>query len=464
MLCCAACLVASLVLFGAAVYVVFGKYLLHEVDRALAEELPEVIAEVGTAPQATLAEELRENFAGHDFYIIQVVAPDGTLFFSTPKGLAPLLSNEVFARDAKRFEGTVTSPDGSWLRVRSERVRRSDGEYLVIVGDPMEAYLSARRRLLATLFTLGPLAALLTIAGSFWLSGRAFAPVDRLTQTALSITASGLHERVPQPEADDEIGRLAQAFNTMIGRLEQAFTEVRRFTADAAHELRTPLAVLRTGAEVALRSHHSSDQYRQVLHDQLDEIGRLSRLTDQLLFLCRDDAGLNDEAKEDVRVDTLLEELCETMQLSAEAKGITLACLELAPAVVSAPPDRLRRLVLNLLDNALRHTPSGGRVGLRASADDRVVRIEIDDTGCGISAEQLPRVFDRFYRGDASRVRSTGGSGLGLSICRSIVESLGGLIRLQSEVGAGTAAIVELPGERVGSRSDLELPVHRVAS
>jgi heavy metal sensor kinase len=384
--------------------------------------------------------------------------------FSTPAGLEALLSAEAFARDVKRFAGTITSPDGSWLRVRSERVRRDDGEYLVIVGDPMASYLAARRRLLAALFTLGPLAAVIAFAGSYWLSRRALAPVDRLTQTALSITASGLHQRVPQPEADDEIGRLARAFNTMIERLEQAFAEVRRFTADAAHELRTPLAVLRTGAEVALRSHPSADRYRQVLNDQLDEIGRLSRLTDQLLFLCRDDAGLNDEVKEDVRVDTLLEELCETMQLSAEAKGITLACLELTPAVVSAPSDRLRRLLLNLLDNALRHTPPGGRIGLRTSADDRIVRIEIEDTGCGIAAEHLPRVFDRFYRGDASRDRATGGSGLGLSICRSIVESLGGVILLQSEVGAGTTAIVELPGELVGSRTDVELPAHRVAS
>nr|MDQ3333339.1 HAMP domain-containing histidine kinase [Planctomycetota bacterium] len=202
---------------------------------------------------------------------------------------------------------------------------------------------------------------------------------------------------------------------------------------------------------VALRSEASSERYRQVLHDQLDEIGRLSRLTDQLLFLCREDADSEIEPVEDVRLDTLVEELCESLQLSALAKSVALGCDDLTPAIVVAPRDRLRRLLLNLLDNALRHTPPGGRVGVQLDVEGRQVTIVVEDNGCGIAPERLPRVFDRFYRGDASRGRGTGGSGLGLAICRSIADSLGGEIRLISEVGVGTRAVVQLAGRTFAS-------------
>jgi heavy metal sensor kinase len=446
----AICLIAGLAAFGAGIYVVFGSSLLHSVDRALEEEIAEVIVNVERSPADTLRSELDENFAGHAFYSIQVLDPSGRMVFATPESAAPLLTAAEFPPDEDAFIATRPSRAGTANRLRAQRVARTDGEYLVVVGDGLAAYRAARGRLLATLLTLGPAAALLALAGGYWLSRRALAPVDRLTQTALSITGARLNRRVPEPNSNDEVGRLARAFNEMIARLEQSFGEVRRFTADAAHELRTPLAVLRTGAEIALRSNASTEQYRQVLSDQLDEIGRLSRLADQLLFLCREDAGLVVEPVEDVRLDTLLEELCETLQLSAEAKGVVLACGDSPVAIVAAQPDRVRRLMLNLLDNALRHTPTGGRVDVRLSADQEFIAVEIEDTGCGIPPEQLPRVFDRFYRGDVSRGRATGGSGLGLAICRSIVETLDGEISLTSRVGHGTTAVVRLPGRLVG--------------
>jgi signal transduction histidine kinase len=264
-----------------------------------------------------------------------------------------------------------------------------------------------------------------------------------VTDAALAITASDLHRRVPLDGSRDEVGRLAEAFNEMIGRLEAAFEETRRFTTDAAHELRTPLAVLRTSAEVALRNDGSD--FRRVVEGQLDEISRLSRLADQLLFLCREEAGLQDHRRRTVRLDLLLEELCERLEPLADERGCTLHCEAAEPCVVFGAPDRLQRLFLNLLDNALRYTTDGGRVDLRCAQSAEETAVTIADDGAGISADDLPRVFDRFYRGDASRSRATGGSGLGLSICRRIARSLGGDVTLESTLGRGTTARVRLP-------------------
>ncbi len=270
-----------------------------------------------------------------------------------------------------------------------------------------------------------------------------------MTLAALSITASDLHRRVPVDGTRDEVGRLAEAFNRMIERLETAFEETRRFTADAAHELRTPLAVLRTSAEVALRTADGADDYRRVVEAQLGEIDRLARLADQLLFLCREDAGLHAAPAEPVRLDLLLEELCETLQPTADSRSLTLRCDDLEACSVSGPPDGIRRLFLNLIDNALRYTPTGGRIDVRlapqGTAGQGGVLATVEDDGVGIGPEHLPRVFERFYRGESSRNRETGGSGLGLAICRSVAESLGGHVTLGSEPGRGTTAKVRLP-------------------
>jgi heavy metal sensor kinase len=334
-------------------------------------------------------------------------------------------------------------------RLIAERVERPDGPYVVRVGESLASYTQTLNRLVATFVLLGPAAAVVSLLGGLWLSRRALAPVDRLTQAALSITATDLHRRVPDDGPRDEVGRLADAFNRMIARLEAAFDETRRFTADAAHELRTPLAVLRTGTEVALRSAKSADDYRAALTDQLEEIDRLSRLADQLLFLCREDAGHAPEPPESVRLDLLLEELCESLQLSAESRGLALHCDELPPCLVAAQPDRLRRLFLNLLDNALSYTPTGGRIDVRLMYAPGQALVTIDDTGPGIPSEHLPHVFDRFYRGDPSRNRATGGSGLGLAICRAIADSLTGDLRLTNRSHGGLTATVRLPAEEL---------------
>ena len=438
----AACLAAGLVAFGVGLYLLFGRYLLGEVDRGLEEEIIEVVREVRHARPDELRAELVENFGGHGFYVIRVTDPAGKLVFVTPTDAPDLPSSPSSQPNGPRM---IDVAGRSPYRMIVSVVDRPDGRYDVAVGDSLALYHSVLRQLVVALAVLGPAAAAVSLFGGYWLARRALAPVDRLTRAALTISATDLHRRVPQDGTKDEVGRLAAAFNSMLGRLEAAFEETRRFTADAAHELRTPLAVLRTATEVALRADGTAEDFRRVMDGQLKEIGRLSRLADQLLFLCREDAGLRDERPNEVRLDLLLEDLCETLQLTAEAKSLAINCEEVSPCTITAPPDRVRRLFLNLVDNSLRYTPPGGRVDVRLTLSNAEAVVTVADDGVGIAVEHVPRVFERFYRGDESRSRETGGAGLGLAICRSVTDSLGGRISITSEVDRGTVMEVRLP-------------------
>jgi heavy metal sensor kinase len=283
------------------------------------------------------------------------------------------------------------------------------------------------------------------LGGGYVLACRALAPVDRMAADADQITANRLDRRLDIPNPNDELGRLGATLNGMIGRLERSFEEIRRFTADAAHELRTPLTVMRNVAEVALRSPRPPEQYCRVLGDMLEEVERLTRLAEQLLFLCREDAGLVPLSATMMRLDDLLREAVEHMGVVAEAKGLTLECPHLAVCPLRGDADRLRRLLFNLLDNAIKFTPPGGMVTVTLERSDSEARVIVEDAGVGIPPEHLPHVFERFYRVDPARNGEVEGTGLGLAIARSVAEAHGGSIEMESTVGVGTRAILTLP-------------------
>ena len=248
---------------------------------------------------------------------------------------------------------------------------------------------------------------------------------------------------MPVANPGDELGRLAATLNEMLDRLERSFTQMQRFTADAAHELRTPLAVIRNEAEVALRTPRSAEEYTRVLETLLEEVVRLSEMADQLLFLCRQDAGLNPSAREEVRLDELLLAVTENMRLVADEKGVVLVLADNPPCTVRGDAHQLRRVFYNLIDNAVKYTPAAGTVRVASRCDGESVVVTVSDTGVGITGEHLPRIFDRFYRVDQSRAGD--GAGLGLAICRSVVRATGGSIEVTSEVGRGSKFTMELP-------------------
>jgi signal transduction histidine kinase len=229
----------------------------------------------------------------------------------------------------------------------------------------------------------------------------------------------------------------------MVARLERSFTEMKRFTADASHELRTPLAIIRAEAEFAVGK-TQEEEVRQVLGSALEECQRLARLSDQLLTLARQDAGLQQRRREPVNLAELTAGVVETLRPLAEAKGLELTCAAGPSPVVSGDPDQLRQVLLNVLDNALKYTAAGS-VSVRITASEKKAAVRVQDTGEGIAAEHLPHVFERFYRVDKSRSRKQGGTGLGLSIAKSIVEAHGGRIELDSAPDRGTTCVVILP-------------------
>jgi heavy metal sensor kinase len=305
--------------------------------------------------------------------------------------------------------------------------------------------------LVLTFLLTGPLTLLVAGGGGYFLARRVLRPVKSMTRAANQITADRLSQRIEVDNPDDELGALAQTLNRMIERLERSFVEIRLFTADASHELRTPLTAIRTEAEVALSKLPVSHEHQQLLASILEECDRLARLTEQLLTISREDAGVAQQVRERVEVTQTVKGVVETMRVLAESKGLRLQLAESGPVEIQGDGARLRQVFFNLIDNAIKYTPEGGTVEIRIERIDGAARVIVRDSGVGIPAEHLPRVFDRFYRVDKARSREQGGTGLGLTIARSIVVAHSGQIELSSTRGHGTTVTLTLPAEPLGS-------------
>ena len=430
--------------FGTTVYWTMRHHLLQRIDRGLIEELADVRYEIERATDAPgLSVWLERRFARHEGFDFQITCGDGARFFVSERMAGNGLPVPGRDADQTEFETVALGQAGRW-RVVSVNVRGPDGPLTVQVARSMAPFEQESQELLWAFLFAGPLTVVATLAGGHFLARRTLAPVQRMTDTARQISGEQLDRRVAIANRDDELGQLAATVNDMLDRLERSFSEMRRFTADAAHELRTPLAVIRNEAEVALRSPRSSDEYGRTLESVLEETIRLSRMADELLFLCRQDAGLNPRASEPVALGPLLEEVVGNMRLVAQEKGVTLTLDTEDTATVSGDGRQFRRVFYNLIDNAVKYTPAGGHVTVRCRRDGGEIVVTVEDTGIGIAAEHLPRIFDRFYRADASRA-DTGGAGLGLSICQSAVWAAGGTITAASAEGHGSTFTVRLP-------------------
>jgi two-component system, OmpR family, heavy metal sensor histidine kinase CusS len=271
-------------------------------------------------------------------------------------------------------------------------------------------------------------------------------PIEEMATTARHITSSNLRERIQAEGYPFELAALAATFNEMLDRLEESFERISRFSADIAHDLRTPVNNIRGEAEVALARARSISEYRDVLGSCLEEAVRLSELISDLLFLARAESPLAHLHRESVNVGELLNGVREYYEASAAESGVLLtASLGEQPVIAELDRKLVQRAVGNLVSNAMAHTPAGGSVVLGAKAEPAAIHIEVCDTGVGIPAEALPRVFDRFYRVDGSRSKASGGTGLGLAIVQSIVVLHGGKAEISSELGRGTRVTLRMP-------------------
>jgi heavy metal sensor kinase len=299
--------------------------------------------------------------------------------------------------------------------------------------------------LLIIMATVYPAALVAATIGGMFLAGRALSPVDRLTRLARSITAQNLSKRLSLPRTDDEIGRLAQTFDEMIARLDEAFRRQRQFTADASHELRTPLTAIKGQVEVGLSKTRDAASYREVLEAVEQETDRLIRLVGSLLTLARADAGQLQIANEPTSLTEILDSAREQVKLNARERRIELTANYGRAVHIRGDRSLLIQLFLNLLENAIKYTEPGGAVTAGWTVDAEEVRVWVRDTGVGIPFEHQSHIFERFYRADSARSRAQGGAGLGLSICRWISEAHGGSISAESTPGGGSVFTVRLP-------------------
>lgn len=362
---------------------------------------------------------------------------------TTALPISETVQGKVLDGHTKLFNAELA--DGTDVRIFGTATDDDSGNaaalFVAMPLGPLESDLFRLKALLVSV-VLGTTA---LCAGIGWfLAAKAMQPVDRMTKAAHEIGgAADLTQRVPVPKERDEIGRLALTFNQMLGRLQQAFAAQRQFLADASHELRSPLTAIRANVETLRRGVDTDPADRdETLRIVEREVDRMGRLVDDLLSLARADAG-QEPVHERLSLDALLLEVYH--QQRALAGRVRLSLGEFEPVEIDGDADRLKQLLLNLVDNALRHTPAGGTVTLDLIHGEREAIIRVRDTGAGISPEHLPYIFERFYRIDSARSRELGGTGLGLAISREIAEAHGGRIEVASTVGAGTTFTVVLP-------------------
>jgi heavy metal sensor kinase len=339
--------------------------------------------------------------------------------------------------------------DGQPQRVRASRMDLKSGDRLVVmVTRPLA---ETDRLLSSTALVLGVGMAMLVVAAvvvGYGLAGAALRPVREIAATARTFSERDLHRRIELDLPPDELGELADTFNGMLARLETAFDSLRRFTADAAHELRAPLALMRTEAEVALSRPRTEEQYRASLQTMLAEAERLGRLAEQLLMLARADAGSLVAQMTKVDLPNLVDETCARWSYVAARGEVTLVDQAPDKGYVWGDLDLLRRLLDNLIDNALRHSSGGGTVTVSCTLVDPSWEIAVADSGPGVSPEMRPLLFERFARADAARRRDTGGAGLGLALCAVIARIHSGSIGLEDGPDPGARFVVRLPATR----------------
>lgn len=443
-------LLAILVAMAALSYSWLSFSLQQDLDASLLT-VAQVIKDTGSSERAPgESDALLRQLLGPELYdkFVQLLDPEGRPHAAREGRRADVLplSPQARARAARGQHTIETIVVGGSEPVRLLTlpvVREGHVSEIIQVGMALRRTLAVRDRYFDTLIVLIPLGVGLAALGGAVIARVALRPVDEMARTARRITAEDLSRRVERRGSGDELDRLAETLNGMLARLEEAFGQTRRFAADAAHELRTPLTVLRGGIEVALRLERSPDEYRRVLASSLEEVERLIRLAEDLLLLSRSLAG-PEGSRGPVDLEALVLEAFDVGARLGGAAGVSVRIDATAPATVPGDATALRRALVNLVENAVKYTPPGGKVELGLGRSDGVAEITVADTGIGIAPADVERIFEPFLRLDAARAHDTGGAGLGLAITRSIVIAHGGTITVESRPGSGSRFTIRL--------------------
>lgn len=431
---------------AAMVYWVFSERLIAELDLGLrdkAEALTAAYEIEGDVVEVDMGEHILDTLWIDS--IAQIRTPDGEILFQNrfgPKTTLPVPPSGTDSSDVRLY--TASLPEHGELRCAWQTNRRYGRDLIIAIGVPLNRIHQEQAELLHILTIASGGAVAVFFFVGWAVIGRLLQPLATLSSKARQITAEHLHDRLAVRNPHDEIGQLATTLNGMIERLQASFEQMRRFTADASHELRTPLTCMRSEVEVALQQSRRPEEYQEVLGSILEEIERLTRLSDTLLTLTRLDQGQRGSKRESVDVAVLLGDTVDRVRVQAEVKGATLSVAQDAEGyLVEGDRRLLEQVVLNLLDNAVKY--GGDEIEAKLRRVDGHIVLTIHDSGPGIPTEHLERLFDRFYRVEESRSRELGGVGLGLSLVKHFVELHGGRITVRSSPDEGTVFEVFLP-------------------
>jgi len=353
----------------------------------------------------------------------------------------------------------VELPSGGPMLIGSIKVDTAGGVYLIELGGSLEQVEALRDRLLLLLGLLLPVLVVLAAGGGYLLVGRALRPVDIMSKTAEHISIQDLNARLPVPQTGDALQRLSESMNHMLGRLRDSVQTSQRFLADASHELRTPLTIVKCELEEIVSSPHGSPVVADRIGSVLEEVDQLKHLVEGLLVLSRLDTGEAQREMVSFDLAELVASTAEQMRLVAEDGAVALMFSDLQSAPVQGDRARLKQVVVNLLDNALKYTPRGGTVTLKTLRSGRRAVLQVRDTGVGIPAPALAHIFERFYRVDNARSRDSGGVGLGLSIVKAICSAHGAEIEVDSTLGVGSCFRVRFPAVTQAAVTPLEIDV-----
>ncbi|MGA6827678.1 sensor histidine kinase [Nitrospira sp. NS4] len=443
-----------LIIFSVVLYSVTARSLRDEVDQALEETATAAVRsleERGFLPlidEESLLSQFPELARIDKFF--QIFSPSGTITIRSPnikQHEVPLsrLAIEASVSGKTIFE-SARYPKEPPLRLISMPIMyRGSLLYIVQVGTSMKSIEDTLQRLLLVLLVTMPIALAVSLASGWFLAGRALRPVDAITLAAQRIAAGDLSQRLTVSTSPDEIGRLAHTFNDMIGRLDASFRQIRQFSSDASHELRTPLTVMKGETELVLRRPRPLADYQSVLESNLEEIDRMTHIVDELLFLSRADMGEVRMEALPVELESLVEDIHRQATLLGQDRQIDVVLGTMMPAAVQGDELRLRELLLNLVENAIKYSHPGGKVEISLITEGAQAKLSVTDQGIGIAPEDQRRIFNRFFRTDAARGHTKKGTGLGLAICTWIAESHKGRIDVTSQPGLGSTFAVTLP-------------------
>jgi heavy metal sensor kinase len=439
------------VVFGLFVYASLEYHLKRSLREALARRTRQVADLVQRSPLdwAALGREIQSHFAPEPNNRFTRVIVDGVVRYvaGAPTDLSfvpatvplPLVSGE-----GETFERREL-PDGSALLIVVLSRATKDRRFVIEEGSSEARIQSTLHAWVAGLVLGLTFLILLAVLGGYVLAKRALEPVTRIIESAERITSRNLNERLPIPRTQDELEQLSAALNRMIHRLDEAFQHTQRFLADASHELRTPLTIIQAELEAIIERMGSKPDVQEPAASALDEVARLRTIVEGLFALSRLDAGEALEQTAPFDLAELAATTTDQMCLLAEDKKITITCDSSGKVVVEGDRARLKQVIVNLLDNAIKFTAPGGQIHVRVSLREQQAILEVTDNGMGMPPEAIPHVFERFFRVDKARSRELGGAGLGLSIVKSICLAHRGRVEVESKEGHGSRFIVELP-------------------